>query len=195
MKPAALKQLIEKFYAGETSESEEKQLRQYFEQENLPESMQDIKTYFQAVDELSSEQLGDAFDGRLMEQLTDDKDVKKTKITTYWISGIAATILLFLTFWFGPDLMAPKEVYGTISDPEIAFAESRKVLDEVSKELKKGMTPAKKTVDKVEDNIKKTSEIKEINKALNKTKNLNKLDDASNLLKSFNKVTIVSGNS
>lgn len=195
MKPADFKRLIERFYSGETSETEEFQLRQYFEQKDLPTSHLGYKAHFLALQEMQQEALGDDFNQSLMDQLKDEPATNKFRIWLYRISSVAAIILLFIVVWFGTDLLKPKEVYGTITDPVLAFAETQKVLDEVSKKMNKGLTPAKKTVDKVEKSVQKTGELKKLDKALNKAKKINKLEEASELLKSFNKVVVTYGNS
>jgi len=195
MIPAKLQDLIEKFYAGETTEHEEEQLKAYF---NLADSSKDVvmeKEYFMAMNSLKTEELDDTFEKELFKQINDEKPGRKLKTWSYSISAVAATITIFLLVWFGTDILNSKEVYGTINDPHLAFAETQKALDEVSKKIKKGLKPAKKTVDKVEENVKKTGEVKKLNKALEKTKSFQKIDEASELLKSFSKVYINYGKS
>jgi len=195
MIPAKLQDLIEKFYAGETTEHEEEQLKAYF---NLADSSKDVvmeKEYFIAMNSLKTEELDDTFEKELFKQINDEKPGRKLKTWSYSISAVAATITIFLLVWFGTDILNSKEVYGTINDPHLAFAETQKALDEVSKKIKKGLKPAKKTVDKVEENVKKTGDVKKLNKALEKTKSFQKIDEASELLKSFSKVYINYGKS
>ncbi len=195
MKPAKLDLLIEKYYAGETSPEEEKELKAYILGREIQGAYLELKEQFEIMDLMSKEQLSDDFDTKLLENISGSKKNSKTFIGSFWISGIAATILLFIAIWFGSDLLQPKAVYGTITDPELAFNETKKVLDEVSKKMNKGITPAKKTVDKVEGSVKQAGEIKKINNALNKAKSIDKLEEASDLLKSMNKVYIRIGNS
>ena len=61
--------------------------------------------------------------------------------------------------------------------------------------MNKGLQPAKKTVDKVEDNVKQAGKIKKINGALKQAKKVNKYEEASELLKSMSKVQVRIGNS
>ena len=195
MIPAKLQDLIEKFYAGETTEHEEEQLKAYF---NLADSSKDLareKEYFMAMNSLKTEELDDTFEKELFKQINDEEPGRKLKVWGYSISAVAATVTIFLLVWFGTDILNPKEVYGTINDPHLAFAETQKALDEVSKNMNKGLKPAKKTVDKVEENVKKTGEVKKLNKALEKTKSFQKIDEASELLKSFSKVYVNYGKS
>ena len=195
MKPAKLELLIEKYYAGETSRDEEKELNAHLLGGDIPEAHLELKEQFEIMDLMSKEQLPDDFDTKLMESISGEKKKSKSFIGSFWVSGIAATVLLFIAIWFGTDLLQPKAVYGTITDPGLAFNETKKVLEEVSKKMNKGLTPAKKTVNKVEGSVKQAGEIKKMNKALNKAKSIDKLEEASDLLKSMNKVYVRIGNS
>ena len=195
MKSENIEQLIEKYYAGETSEKEENQLRIYFVADDIPESQMAAKIYFMALDAVSEEKLPDGFDEKLMTQLNEKKPSPTFRIWAYRVSSAAAIILLMLAILFGADLLKPKEVYGTINDPKLAFAETRKVLDEVSKKMNKGLQPVKMTVEKVEDNVEQAGKIKKINTALQKAKKVNKFEDASELLKSISKVQVRLGTS
>lgn len=195
MNPAILKKLIDKYFDGETSLEEEQQLREFFQQEDLSGAYAELKAYFIASDEFAQETLSDDFDVMLDKKLLAESKPLQRKITTYWISGIAATILILLSVWLGTELFRPKEVYGTITDPKIAFMETKKVLGDVSQKLNEGLTPAKQTTDKVKKNIEQAGEINKVNQAFKKSESLNKLDEASDLLKSFSKVTIITGNS
>jgi len=195
MTPAELKKLLEKFYDGQTSEPEENELRTWLNQADLPEEFFGDREYFRAMTVLKEETLDASFERELFKKLKPEKQVKTVRIWSLSVSGVAATIAVFLAIWFGTDLLSSKEVYGTINDPKVAFNESQKILEEVSKNLDKGLKPAKKTVDKVEENVKKTGEINKLNKALEKTKSIHEIDNASKLLKSFSKVTVNYGKS
>lgn len=195
MNPKDIDKLVEKFFSGETTEREEAQLRAYVFSNEIPEHLLDLKKYFEAMDGLGAESIDQGFDERLFAKIDDSESKTPIRRFPYRLMSVAATVLILIALWFGSDLFQPKEVYGTIDDPVIAFQETKKALDEVSKKMNKGLTPAKKTVDKVEDNVQKASEVKKINKALEKTKNINKLDKTSDFLKSFNKVYVDYGNS
>ncbi|MEJ2595231.1 MAG: hypothetical protein P8100_08945, partial [bacterium] len=182
MKPAALERLIEKFYAGETTLEEEEQLRFFFKQDDVPEQYRELKEQFSLMDNLGHEELPVDFEKRLLAQMPVGSNGHKSRIGQYWIPAIAATLLILITIIFGTDLLKPKKVYGTISDPEIAFMETRKVLEDVSGNINKGLVPAKETVEKVETNVQKAAAINEMNKALEKAKDIHKLENASELL-------------
>jgi hypothetical protein len=196
MKLHEIEQLIEKFYNGETSLEEEKILKDYMNNDTVPEQFIAVKEHFSFLTNEKELELDDAFDEKIL-QLADAEKTQSNslKIWTYRLSGVAAAILLFVMVWFGTDLLKPKEVYGTISDPSLAFLETRKAMDEVSKKLNKGLHPAEKTVKKIDENVKRAGELKKMNQALEKTKGLRKIDQASDLLKSVSKVYVSYGDS
>ncbi|MEE4259112.1 MAG: hypothetical protein V2I62_05090, partial [Bacteroidales bacterium] len=153
MKLHEIEQLIEKFYNGETSLAEEEMLKDYLNQDTFPEQFMAVKEHFNFLKNENELELDDAFDEKIL-QLIDTEKVQSIslKIWTYRLSGVAAAILIFVMVWFGTDLLQPKEVYGTISDPSLAFLETRKAMDEVSKKMNKGLQPAEKTVQKIDKN-------------------------------------------
>lgn len=185
MKLNDIKNLIEKFYEGETTEQEDLRLMEYFESEAVPEELYTEKQYFQSVAKMSEASLDDSFERRLMDKISEQPSKNNYRIWIYSLSGVAATIAIFFAIWLGTDVFYPTKVYGTIDDPNIAFMETRKVLEDVSATMNKGLVPAKKTVSKVESNVQRASELKKIRK----------INEASDFLKSFSKVYVNYGNS
>jgi len=196
MKVQDIKLLIEKFYNGETSLKEEELLMEYFNRDDVPEQFIDVKEYFGFLQKEAALELDDSFDKKFFKEAgLDELHSNNKRIWMYRISGIAATILVFVLVWIGTELFQPKEAYGTISDPAIAFLETQKAMDEVSKKMNKGLKPAEKTVKTIDNSVKKVEELKKMNKALENTKSIHKIDKASDLLKSVSKVYISYGES
>ena len=194
MKVQDIKLLIGKFYNGEASMQEEQLLKDYFNQKDTPEQFSDTKEYFNFLQKEEALELDVAFDEKFFKEAgLDEYHSNNKRIWMYRISGIAATILVFVLVWIGTELFQPKEVYGTISDPALAFLETQKALDEVSKKMNKGLKPAEKTVKSIDNNAKKIEELKKLNKVLENTKSIHKIDKASDLLKSVSKVYISNG--
>jgi len=196
MKLYEIEKLIEKFYGGETTRKEEELLRAYLNQENIPKQFQADKAYFELLKEEKELKLENSFDDKILQSIDFKEDSSNTiKMWSYRLSGLAAIILVFVMVWFGTDLLQPREVYGTISDPSLAFFETQKVLGEVSKNINKGLQPAEKTVKKIDENVKRVEELKKMNQALEDTKNIRKIDRASDLLKSISRVYVSYGDS
>ena len=196
MKRHEIEKLFEKFYAGKTNLKEENELRDFLNQENIPEEYQAEKEYFELLEAEAHIELDETFDDKILQFVESKKESSNAiQMWTYRLSGVAAAILVFLLVWFGTDLLQPKEVYGTISDPSLAFYEAQKAMDKVSKKMNKGLQPAEKTVKKIDVNVKRVGDLKKMNQALENTKNLRKIDQASDLLKSVSRVYVSYGDS
>lgn len=191
-----IESLVEKYYAGVSSEEEELLLRATAAQdENFRQTT--LKSQFETLKGLKNiKGLDSSFDDRIMKEIKSTNSKTKTISRFFYAaSGIAATIAALFLIWFGTGFLQTPEVYATVTDPKVAFQETRLVLEDVSDKLNKGLKPAKKTVNKVDSNINQTSKVTKIKKALDKTKELQKLEKASDLLKSINKVYVDLGNS
>ncbi len=195
MKQEEINKLLEKFFAGETTESEESQLKSWLQTEDVPAELEAVKSYFQAMHELKEEKPDDAFEETLMERLTKEEPDRKSRFRIYSLTSVAATIAVFLAVWMGINLFRPTEVYGTIKDPKIAFAETKRILQEVSAKMNEGLEPAEKTVKTVEKNVKKAGEAKKINEVLQKVGYIIKVERINDLLKPLKKENTKNGKS
>lgn len=197
MKPNEFKRLVDKFYVGETTEQEEQLIKDLLEKEEYASKFDDVRSHFMIMMETEDEAvLNDTFDHRIMDQISNqEKPIEKRKLWGFSLSAVAAAALLFFSIWLIPDLFQPKSVYGTITDPVIAFNETQKIFDTISLKMNKGIVPVKKSVKELDKSLSKTAKVKEISKTMNKMKKLEELNRASELFKSFNKVSVNYGNS
>lgn len=196
MKRHEIEQLLERFYAGKSTLIEEEKLKNYLKDPGIPECFIADKAYFEFLEDEAGMELDKTFDEKILQSIESKKESSNSmQMWTYRLSSVAAVILVFLLVWFGTDLLQPKEVYGTISDPSLAFYEAQKAMDEVSKKMNKGLQPAEKTVQKIDKNVKRVGDLKKMNQALENTKNLRKIDQAGDLLKSVSKVYVSYGDS
>lgn len=196
LKNKDIERLVEKYYDGSSSEQEELLLKANAEQ-NEHFHQRSIKTQFETMKSLQNEaELDISFDERIMKEIKNSSS--KTIIISksfYQISGIVASIAAIIIIWFGVEMFKPSEPFNTVSDPVIAFQETRKVLEEVSSKLNKGLEAAQKTVITIDKNINKTQEVKKMTNAFEKAKSLQKIDKASKFLQSISKVYVDLGNS
>ncbi len=194
MKAQDIKIMMDKFYNAELSAEEEKLLKDKVLNSNS-EEYSELKDYFLTMEKLEKEEFLDSdFDNRIIELLEKNEPIKRS-IKINWRSAytIAASVLILVSVWLFNDILNTKEVYGTISDPEIAFAETKQILQKVNKNVKKGVNPASKSINKVDDGIKKTENVKKAGEALEDIKKLNKLNEPGQLLKSISTVTVKAG--
>jgi hypothetical protein len=188
--------LIKRYYEGTTSVEEEDYLKNYLN--NNDDDFDEIHSHINVLNEISNsnEELNSDFDVKIIGQLDNPDNNKKSRLNFIrTISGVAATIIVLISIWVATDFISPKAVYGTVNDPVIAFAETKKALQEVSKNVKKAVSPVKINFKKVEDGFDKTSKIKKVNEAIENVKKIKKLSNTGLLLKSMTKVTVKSGKS
>jgi hypothetical protein len=124
-----VEQLLEKYFQGETTIAEEKQLKAYFSSKDVAPHLakyQSLFGYFET-------QKGTQFEQKLPLKPRKQSTVK-------WIGIAASFVMLFglATFYFYPS--EPKhEDLGTYDNPEEAFAATHKALLMVSEQVNVGM--------------------------------------------------------
>lgn len=124
-----VEQLLEKYFQGETTIAEEKQLKAYF-------SSNDVAPYlakYQSLFGYFETQKGTQFEQKLPLQPRKQNTVK-------WIGIAASFVVLFglATFYFYPSEPKPEDL-GTYDNPEEAFAATHKALLMVSEQVNVGM--------------------------------------------------------
>jgi len=150
MKEERLKDLLDKYYRGETSEAEERELKIYFSGSFILKGYDAERNIFShysqhvAIPEPSfgfSERILKAVDQ--LENQGKSKLVRKRYIS---ILSSAAAILLFMGSYF--IFFGHKATEDTFTDPQLAYAETMRILNEVSVKLNRG-TEALKPISKV----------------------------------------------
>ena len=124
-----VEQLLEKYFQGETTIAEEKQLKAYFSSNDVASHL----AKYQALFGYFETQKGTQFEQKLPLQPRKQSTVK-------WIGIAASFVVLFglATFYFYPS--EPKsEDLGTYDNPEEAFAATQKALLMVSEQVNIGM--------------------------------------------------------
>jgi hypothetical protein len=138
MNAEELNRLLEKYYSGETSFEEERALREYFNGDTIPEGFEAEREIFRYYSETSSipEPL-DGFEDRIMGaiDLTESGKSESFKIRRYLIPilSAAASILVIAGSYFF--LARNTELKDTYKDPKIAYAETMKILADVSSKM------------------------------------------------------------
>jgi hypothetical protein len=140
MKTEEIKKLLEKYYNAEATDEEELILREFFRQESVPETFSREKEIFNYYD--SFEGAGEPskdFEKRIIESINNENkrlNVISSRRIFVTISAIAAGLIILAgTYFFFMQNRQPKD---TFSDPEIAYAETMRILTNVSISLNKG---------------------------------------------------------
>jgi hypothetical protein len=140
MKEELLKKLLEKYYNGDTSVEEEQYLKEYFLGEDvLPgyEAEKEIFRLYSASCEIITPDNG--LESRIklaIDNLEEQKMNRTPVIRRYTLMSIAAGLLIIIASYFMLKHQAePKDTY---TDPRLAYAETMKILNEVSYKMNKG---------------------------------------------------------
>jgi hypothetical protein len=140
MNEEELKRLIEKYYNGESTEKEENILRDYFRKENIPEGYEAEKLIFSYYTD-SAEIPGPSidFESRIMAGIdASGRNIGSQKLKRYLLPVLsaAAGLLILVGSYF---LIVKKAETGdTFTDPKLAYAETIKILRDVSLQLNHG---------------------------------------------------------
>jgi len=141
MKNEDIRQLIERFYDGESTEEEEKIIRAYFSGGKCPEGFEAEHEYIlYCLENTVIMSPSEGFTRKILESAGNKgHEIAARRVPgrfIYFSSTIAASVILFLSLYL---LAGNNRSYpDTYNDPEIAYAETVKILNEVAAKLNKG---------------------------------------------------------
>lgn len=99
MKPD-IEKLLEKYYEGETTLDEEKELRQFFQQETIPAHLLEHAAPFRYFAEARTQHPSATFNNRLVDKLTAPEPGPIRSLTT-WFMRLAASLALLIVGFSG----------------------------------------------------------------------------------------------
>jgi hypothetical protein len=139
-----IEELLEKYYKGETTLEEEKVLKNFFVSGDVPLDLSVHKSQFLYFAEASREEISEwELDGKVFAERMEIPVVPLHSIRKrfYYISGIAATVLLLigLVYTFNEDVINKPKGKVSSANPELLFTQTRDILAVVSVNLNKGM--------------------------------------------------------
>ncbi|WKN40957.1 hypothetical protein [Tunicatimonas pelagia] len=143
MELTTIRELVEKYWNGETSLEEEAQLQRYFQEEEAPADLKKeaaLFRYYQA--NTQSHTLNEQFDEQLTQRI--EREQTKQRWLTYQpLLRIAAAVvlvimaaILFRTEWM--DEANPVATEDTYEDPRLAYEQTREALLLVSSLMNEG---------------------------------------------------------
>lgn len=136
-----IEQLLEKYWASESSIQEEKELRELVAKADNSEEMEELKAmfgHFQSEQELS---LGDDFDQEILAMIEVKPEAKVISMSGYFkrYAGVAAAMLVLVTSsYFFMQQQKEYEQEDTFDSPELALKELKKQLLMVSNYMNVG---------------------------------------------------------
>ncbi len=167
MRTDKINELLERYYNAETTEAEEKELKRFFTEEEVPAHLLAEKEMFLQLQASAGDAtIPEGLEKRLSKTIdhwetSEQRTLKLQRGTRIrhlqWIGSIAASILIVISFgWY---LYEPTPVRkDTCATPEEAYMEAQKALAHFSIALNKGMQQMEtlqETTERVEKSIQK----------------------------------------
>ena len=129
--------LLEKYWKCETSLEEERELRQFFKNENMPENLKEAADLFRYFEAQQNQTIGTTFDHEVKNKITSHRPKGKVVKLVYNTVRIAAGLIVVVvaTYFVRQEVRKsyPPEIVDTYSDPKLAFEETKKALMMISK--------------------------------------------------------------
>ena len=126
-----IEQLLEKYFQGETSIAEEKELKVYFSSSDVAQHLEQYKQVFGYFSVAKEQQF---------EKTIPIASKKRSNVA--WLS-VAASVVIMLGvgtfYYFNSSNQEVSGKYGTYDDPEIALKETQRALDLISKNVNVGI--------------------------------------------------------
>jgi hypothetical protein len=153
-----MNELMEKYFRGETSLAEEKELKQNFLAGNVSPELEIYRNLFGVFDQ----ELTEKAVSPLAKVLPEQRKTKRIWFQSFFATGIAATIAIFLWVQLPPTSLNYTVIGGTrIDNTEFAQRYAAKKLSKVNTMLARTMSPLK-SLNKVRENIEPLKNISDI---------------------------------
>jgi len=142
-----IEELLQKYWNAETSLEEEQQLREFFNGEDVPQSLKETASLFRYFEMQKKVGVDDSsFSNNLKKKLKPAGKV--ISISMMQLARIAAGLLVVVaaTFFIRQEVRKayPDEPEDTYTDPKVAFEETKKALMMISKSFNKAQKEASK---------------------------------------------------
>jgi hypothetical protein len=126
-----IEKLVEKYFEGETSIAEEKELKTYFSSTDVAQHLEQYKPVFGYFSQAKQEQF----------TATISLKSKRKQKRLAWLSVAAAVVVMVCIGFFAYQNSSEptQENLGVINDPEIAFRETQKALALISRHVNTGI--------------------------------------------------------
>ena len=144
-----LKELLGRYWNGESTLEEEQQLRDHFSTSEIPEEHKETAALFKYFEQSRKKSLTDiSFDRTIVEKI--HKPAAKGRVASIVFNAMkiaAGVVVLMVAIWFVRTEVrqsTPQEVVDTYDDPKMAFEETKKALLMISKSFGSAEKQAKK---------------------------------------------------
>lgn len=142
-----IEELLNKYWNCETSLEEEQQLKEYFTDGEVPESLKEVSTLFQYFQDQKNRSLSDpSFDSKVISNLAKPKRSRVVQLVYNSMRIAAGVAVLVAAVWFVRSELhksGSQEIVDTYDDPKKAFEETKQALLIISRSFKKVEEEAK----------------------------------------------------
>ncbi|HDR52269.1 MAG TPA: hypothetical protein ENN90_11720 [Mariniphaga anaerophila] len=141
METKEVKYLLQRYFNGESTLAEERQLEKYFQTGKVADELKEYAGFFGGISELSQNERDAQLEEEIMDFILETESKEKTKYRRLWqtVTGIAATVIIViggLLFYQQGD----QQFDDTFDNPEEAYAYAEQTLGYISAKYNKGMT-------------------------------------------------------
>lgn len=140
MEQERIRELLNNYFEGSTSEEEEAQLREYLADPALSSALRSEYGYLPELAPAVPEP-GEGFYQRLEAVTRRETEISPRQRVLRYAMGIAAAAAIFTGAIFFFNYMGMREMHDTYKDPDIALAEVRDILMAVSEKMTTGTEP------------------------------------------------------
>lgn len=140
MESTEIKQLLQKYFNGESSLKEERALEDYFGGGDVEENLRHYSEFFAGKLELNSREDDSGIEDEVMNFILENEYADKTKYRQMWkiVTGIAAAVIIVLGgFLFYQEQQKPFE--DTYNNPDEAYAVAAQTLQYVGAKYNHGL--------------------------------------------------------
>ena len=178
-----IKQTLQKYFEGTSTEQEEQVLTDYFDSPTIAPELRKYQQFFVGLQQLSDERRDGELEEELMDYILEKEYREKTHYRWLWqtVSGVAAALMIAL---LAVNLSTGEAHWeDTYSNPDQAYAEAALTLQYVAGYYQKGMEglqpvktinmasqPLNKSLNKLEKGFQEIQEIEGISEKLKKQK-------------------------
>ncbi|WP_430973594.1 hypothetical protein [Sunxiuqinia rutila] len=176
-----IKQILQKYWEGETTDQEERLLTDYFNSNNIAPELQQEQPFFAGLAELTDDKRDEALEEDIMNHILEQEHREKTHYRWLWqtVSGIAAALMIAI---LAVNLTSNQKPWqDTYSNPDQAYAKASSTLQYVAGYYQKGMkglepvktinqasTPLHSSLNKLEKGFQEIQKVEIINEKLKK---------------------------
>jgi hypothetical protein len=176
--------LIEKYFNGETTLQEEKELKTFlFSSEELTEEQKQLKNHFMAFDEMASLEPGETLDAKIMDAIAARQQTElnsagaknKRYSLVYTLSAIAATALILFTIWSTTGLFHGKQSFFQDEKSLMAYRQATDALEILAVNFDKGLSKTSQATKPLNTSLKILGNVEVVNKSMETLRPVEKL--------------------